>query len=730
MKIRHKLFVSFLSFAIIVAIVGFVGLIASKQIILSFEGGEQHFRTIVSAATEVANSVKRAESNLMLYLLLHDKIDKVKFFNRFLSLKEQITLLDELVKIPEERIILDVIKFNANELLPVGKTLIETHDKNIASSGTFYPEDHKALLRSFHNLTSTIRREGIELANFETDFLNRQEAITSSTEISNFAKMAGGHLMLYLAISEKSDLDDFFQIYDSLRERISILRNRIKNPEARDILERIESNTAKLLPISRSLINKYNEDVKTFGRFQSEKRKELLQSLDDTVSAIREDGLKLAELNLMIETQKKDNAIHQATNLQRIILTIIISSVIIALILGYVLSRTISNPIVKLREAATIIGSGKLDTSIEIKSEDEIGNLASTFKTMAENLKSTMVSKAYIDNIITSMMDSLVVVDLKGKIQSVNRALCTMLSYNEEELVGKSVQKIFAEEFRFQSELNAMKEKGYLSNIEKTYATKDGRIIPVLFSASPIFDVDGKIQRVVFVALDITIRKITEEKLKKSREQLRDLLAYFQSVREHERTDFAREIHDELGQSLTALKMDLHWLRKQFQEHSNIAGKTESMLKIIDKTIMTVKKICTELRPGVLDDLGLTAAIEWQAGEFEDRSGIICNLTMEPDEIIIDRDRSTAIFRIFQETITNVARHSNATEVKISLIQRNGYLEMEVKDNGRGIREAEIKSTKSFGLIGMKERTLLLGGDFHISGVQDEGTTVTLRVPA
>jgi PAS domain S-box-containing protein len=728
-KIRQKLLVCFFLFTLIVAAVGFVGLIASSQIAISFEGGEQNFRVKVSAATEIASHAKKAESHLMLYLLLHDTIDKSKFFNRYKSLEKEISLLDKIIVIPAARDLLDNIKFDANELLPTSKTLITIHDKEMKVNGHFKPEEHNGLIRSFHEITSSLRQNSMKLSHFATDFLNKQEAITTSSEISSLAKRAEGHLLLYLSLHEEIDKNKFFKRHESLLERIEILDSRLKNPEAIEMLKAIKLNVNKLLPVGNALIYRHDLDMKTLGKFQHEKRKTLLQMLHKVSSIMHEDGLKLANFNVQLESKEKEAAIEQSKNLQRIILSFIFASVFIALLLGYILSKTISGPILKLGEAAEKIGSGQLDTPIDIKTSDEIGNFAATLRKMTEDLQKILVSKAYIDNIITSMMNSLVVVNLSGKIRSVNRALCSMLNYSEEELIDYPIQKIFATEFHMDSELKELKESGQLKNTERVYLSKSGKRIPVIFSGSIIYDNSRMIQDAVFVALDISERKQAEEKLNESREQLRNLLAYLQSVREHERTEFSHEIHDELGQSLTALKMDIHWLRKKHKGFSSLTDKADSMLKIIDATIQTVKKICTELRPGILDHLGLGAAIEWQTIEFQKRSGIPCELNFNPEEIILDKDRSTAIFRILQETLTNIARHAEASAVNITIEKKASQLVMEVTDNGKGIKEENKNDAKSFGLIGMRERTLYLGGKFQIRGAQNQGTTVSVSIP-
>lgn len=239
---------------------------------------------------------------------------------------------------------------------------------------------------------------------------------------------------------------------------------------------------------------------------------------------------------------------------------------------------------------------------------------------------------------------------------------------------------------------------------------------------------DGLLKLVLGISQDVTERRIVEEELKTSRGQLRRLLAHLQSVREDERTRISREVHDELGQALTALKMDIVWLIKRLgKDQESLLQKANSMLKLIDMNIQTVKRISSELRPGLLDDLGLTAAIEWQAEEFRKRTGIRCEVSMRQSDIEIDRDISTAIFRIFQETLTNVVRHAAAKKVRVDLKKNKDTLILQVKDDGVGISEKEISSPRSIGLIGMRERVHFFGGRMEIKG--DNGTTVKVFIP-
>ncbi len=220
------------------------------------------------------------------------------------------------------------------------------------------------------------------------------------------------------------------------------------------------------------------------------------------------------------------------------------------------------------------------------------------------------------------------------------------------------------------------------------------------------------------------------ENLRSSRERLRALAAYLLSARENERSLIAREIHDELGSMLTGLKIDLSWLAGRLPaDQMPMLKKTRAMLKLVGSIIQSVRRISTELRPGMLDDLGLVAAIEWQTQEFQARTGISCQFTSNLGDRKLDRELATAVFRIFQETLTNVARHAKATRVNIILRPKAHSLILTVRDNGKGITEREIADRKSLGILGMGERALLLGGEVAIMGLPGKGTTVTVEVP-
>src|SRR5512141_1226404 len=225
--------------------------------------------------------------------------------------------------------------------------------------------------------------------------------------------------------------------------------------------------------------------------------------------------------------------------------------------------------------------------------------------------------------------------------------------------------------------------------------------------------------------------KRAEERISKSRERLRNLSGRLQSLLEEERTRISREIHDELGQALTAMKMDLSLIRRRlvsdgFSDHS---AKVHEIELAVTRIIRTVRKIATDLRPGILDELGVVAAIKWMGKNFQNRTGISCKVAVQGADKISDNTLATAIFRDVQEALTNVMRHAAASQVNIILEKKNDSLVVEVRDNGIGIKEERIFDAKSLGLTGIRERVLLLGGEAVISGKPGEGTVVRVTLP-
>jgi len=229
---------------------------------------------------------------------------------------------------------------------------------------------------------------------------------------------------------------------------------------------------------------------------------------------------------------------------------------------------------------------------------------------------------------------------------------------------------------------------------------------------------------------EIIEHKRTEQALKNGREALRALSARLQNVREDERTNIARTIHDELGSALTGLKMDIAWLERKFaaEPPEHIRHRTSEMQTDIDQTIQLVRKLSTELRPGVLDTVGLIGAMEWQTEEFKKRTNARCVLKLQ-ENIQLDPERATAIFRIFQEILTNITRHAEASSVRITAEEHETALVLEVTDNGKGMSKEQITGPEAIGILGMRERAHVFGGDIKISSIPAKGTTISVRIP-
>jgi PAS domain S-box-containing protein len=229
---------------------------------------------------------------------------------------------------------------------------------------------------------------------------------------------------------------------------------------------------------------------------------------------------------------------------------------------------------------------------------------------------------------------------------------------------------------------------------------------------------------------DVTEKLKTEENLKRSYQEIRQLASNIEKIREEEKIKIAREIHDELGQQLTGLKMDVAWLSKKLDAKDTILlDKTREIMQLLDQAVKSVRRIASELRPGLLDDLGLVAAIEWQGEEFEKRSGIKVQFDHEIKNETIPPALATGLFRIYQESLTNVARHAHASRVMVSLHQTDDEVVLEITDDGKGFDSKDIKNKKTLGLLGMKERTMMMGGKYEVVSNPGKGTTVVVSVP-
>jgi len=340
-------------------------------------------------------------------------------------------------------------------------------------------------------------------------------------------------------------------------------------------------------------------------------------------------------------------------------------------------------------------------------------------------------SEERFKTLFESAPDAYYLCDLKGTFVDGNTAAEKLTGYQREELIGENIWStglIDKKHIPKALKLLSLNVTGKSTGPDEfTLKTKGGNEVVVDILTHPVKIKDSKL--VLGIARDVSERKKMEKKLRESRERLRSLARHLQLAREQERTIIAREMHDELGQLITAIKMDIVWIKGNLDSHrANLISKLETMTELADSTLKTVKRMSTDLRPGILDDLGLVAAIEWHVGEFEKRTGMTCKMELNPGNQEIDADRMTALFRVLQEALTNVARHARATMVTVQLKKFNKTIVLKVSDNGIGIDPKRTSNPGSFGLIGMQERAESFGGKMEITGNIGQGTTVSITI--
>jgi PAS domain S-box-containing protein len=319
----------------------------------------------------------------------------------------------------------------------------------------------------------------------------------------------------------------------------------------------------------------------------------------------------------------------------------------------------------------------------------------------------------------------------------VNRAYSHVFGGNPEDFIGTSFMPLVAENYRefIRDKIRSLTPDQPLATAIHESLAPDGEIRWQEWTDRGIFDAEGRLVELQSTGRDITERKRADEALRASTEQLRALSARLQSTRDEEGQRIAREIHDELGGALTGLQWDLRSIDGTLatvEARSELDGARErisGMMALLDSTLFTVKRISADLRPALLDDVGLIAAIQWHLQQFQSRTGILCDCETALDTVELDPERANAVFRICQEILTNVLRHAEATRVRVQIRQEDGCVVLVVDDNGRGITEDESLGARSLGLLGMRERALLVGGEIVVRGTPGRGTNVVVRVP-
>jgi PAS domain S-box-containing protein len=344
--------------------------------------------------------------------------------------------------------------------------------------------------------------------------------------------------------------------------------------------------------------------------------------------------------------------------------------------------------------------------------------------------------KSLLDELFEQAPEAVVLVNLDDQVIRLNREFTRLFGYAPLETLGLRLGDLISpdelrDEVRKHADLMA---HGQRVDAEVVHQRKDGSRLEVSVIRVPVSLPGGKLLGYA-IYRDITERKKAERELRHSREQLRALSSRLETLREAERIKISREIHDELGQKLTGLKLDLLWMERNLDELENlpaanaILDRVVGATEIVDGIVGTVQEIAAELRPSVLDKLGLGTALQFEARRFQDRTGIPCEVRVPQTELALSAEVSTAFFRVFQESLTNVARHAHATKVEAELKAEPGFIVLSLRDNGKGITEADIANPQSLGLLGMKERVAQLGGEVVFQSHPGQGTLVAVRVP-
>lgn len=311
-----------------------------------------------------------------------------------------------------------------------------------------------------------------------------------------------------------------------------------------------------------------------------------------------------------------------------------------------------------------------------------------------------------------------------------NAAILTQFNAaTPDDLLGITPAKFFAHDLaRAKARWRRFFDRGHM-HTETDERRLDGTPMRIEGDYMVIYDERGRIAGHFGIQRNVTDKHLVSEQIQASREQLRALASHIEQAREEERTSIAREIHDELGQALTGLKLDMAWMTHRLPPHHELTTQCASIIHRIDQTLSAVRRIATELRPSILNELGFAAALEWQGQEFATRTGIEVVMELAVDGAAISNDLGSSAFRILQESLTNIVRHAHATRVTIRLAQSPELLTLEVSDNGIGVTPQRLESTTSWGLVGMRERARACGGEFSLAARPDGGTVVALRVP-
>jgi PAS domain S-box-containing protein len=351
--------------------------------------------------------------------------------------------------------------------------------------------------------------------------------------------------------------------------------------------------------------------------------------------------------------------------------------------------------------------------------------------TRRKKLEKEMFSASlYARNLIEASLDPLVTINAEGKVTDVNLSTEEITGISRNKLIGSDFADYFLDPDKARKGYKTVFTKGVVKDYPLTIINKSGKKTNVLYNATLFKDEAGKVQGVFAAARDITKLKKIEKDLLKSKELLEKLNQHIIDVRENERNEIALNLHDDLGQKLTAINLDIAWLKSRIGVQSQtVREKIDEMSSMIKETIESIKETSNLLRPAILFDLGLVPAIKSQLVSFEKQSGIKCSFYFRPEEFLLEDRISLILYRILQESMTNIARHSGASKADINLYVLSNKIELIIKDNGRGIDKSKVNSFKSLGIAGIRERVKSIKGKMTIVGAHGSGTMITVEIP-
>ena len=344
-------------------------------------------------------------------------------------------------------------------------------------------------------------------------------------------------------------------------------------------------------------------------------------------------------------------------------------------------------------------------------------------------------SEARLRSILDSAMDAIITIDQSQHVVLFNAAAEAVFECPRDQAIGAPLAWFIPERFRA-SHAVLVQQFGETGNASRRMGSQ--RIVMGLRRNGEEFPLDASISNVsqngekfyTVILRDVTERVRSEQALHRSKEELRELASAANSVREQEKSRIARELHDELAQALTALKMDVSWVRERLSgEQGAITEKLNAMQHMLDSTVAATRRISADLRPLMLDDLGLVPAAEWLVQNFRQRTGIACEFALGVPELELRDPHATAVFRILQESLTNIARHAHASLVEVTIDVEDSIVVLMVRDNGHGFEPDSSRKPNSYGLMGLRERAYLLGGDVRIDSGEGRGTTIEVRIP-